>query len=84
MKRALISLVAGAALVAAPLSAIAADPAGPLAPGSAAGVKQAQAFDNVPLVFWIGAGVIITAAILALSNNNDNDTPSSTTTGTAP
>ena len=83
MKKTLLSLVVGAAITVAPLSAIAADTAGPLTPGKAAGVKQAQGVDDVPLVFWIGAGVIVTAAVLALSNNNDHS-PSTTTTGTAP
>ena len=84
VKRELISLAVGAAMLAAPLAAVAADTKGPLTPGSAAGVKQAQGFDNVPLVFWIGAGVVITAAILAVSNSDDNDTPAATTTTTAP
>ncbi len=92
MKRALISLVVGAALAVAPLSALAADPTntdaatttGHLAPGNAAGVKEAQGLANIPLIFWLGAGLVITAAILAVSNNNDNSTPAATTTSTAP
>ena len=84
MKRALISLIVGAALTAAPISAMADDATGPLAPGNAAGVKEAQGLDNIPLVFWLGAGLVITAAVLAVSNNTSKSGTTTSTTGTAP
>jgi hypothetical protein len=68
----------------APLPAMSAD-TGPLAPGSAAGVKQAQADNDPPLLWLVGAGVVIALGILALSNNNNGggggtSTPTTTST----
>ncbi len=76
MKRALISLIAGAALLVAPISAIAADDAtGPLPPGGAAGVEQAQfANFDVPLIWWLGEGAILGFTIYLLVRDDD-DTP---------
>ena len=89
MKRALISLIAGAALLVAPISAIAADdataPLPPLPPGGVAGVEQAQLGD-VPILWWLGGALILGAAILIISNTDDPatpvDTPAPPTTGT--
>jgi hypothetical protein len=85
VKRALISILIGAAMVIGPLPAMSAD-TGPLAPGSAAGVKQAQGDNDPPLLWLVGAGVVIALGILILSNNNNggNGTPvpATTTTGT--
>jgi hypothetical protein len=59
---------------------------GPLPSGTAAGVKQAQDNDdNTPLLWLVGAGVVIGLGILILSNNNNNAatvTPPVTTTTT--
>lgn len=52
----------------------------PLAPGSAAGVKQAQGFGDVPIEFWIGGALVLTAAILVLAQDDDDITTVSTTT----
>ena len=62
---------------------------GPLPSGTAAGVKQAQGRDdddNTPLLWLVGAGVVIGLGILILSNNNNNSaaavSPATTTTTT--
>ena len=85
MKRSHISLLVSAAMVIAPLPAMSAD-TGPLAPGAAAGVKKAQADDDVPLLWLVGAGAVIALGALALSNNSNNNsspsTPSTPTTTT--
>ena len=81
MKRALISLTAGAALLVAPISAIAADDAtGPLPPGGAAGVEQAQ-FANLdmPLTWWLGSGAILGLVIYLLVRDDDDSAPTPTT-----
>ena len=82
VKKALISIITSAAMAIAPLPAMSAD-TGPLAPGSAAGVKQAQADNDPPLLWLVGAGVVIALGILALSNNNNGGggaAPTTTTT----
>jgi len=67
----------------APLPAMSAD-TGPLPSGTAAGVKQAQNDTETPLLWLVGAGVVIGLGILILSNNNNNTaaTPPVTTTTT--
>ena len=71
MKRALISLLVSAAMVIGPLPALSAD-TGPLPSGTAAGIKQAQDKDDSPPLLWlVGAGVVIAIGILLLSNNNN-------------
>ena len=71
MKRALISLLVSAAMVIGPLPALSAD-TGPLPSGTAAGIKQAQDRDDDPPLLWlVGAGVVIAIGILILSNNNN-------------
>ena len=81
MKRSHISLLVSAAMVIAPLPAMSAD-SGPLAPGGAAGVKQAQDNDDVPLLWLVGAGAVIALGALALSNNSNNNSPATTPTPT--
>ena len=88
MKRALISLLISAAMVIGPLPAMSAD-TGTLPSGTAAGVKQAQGNndDETPLLWLVGAGVVIGLGILILSNNNNSAaaaavTPPVTTTTT--
>jgi len=72
-------------MVIGPLPAMSAD-TGPLPSGTAAGVKQAQGNNDeeTPLLWLVGAGVIIGLGILILSNNNNNNaapvTPATTTT----
>jgi hypothetical protein len=85
VKKTLISLFVSAAMVIAPMSAMAAD-TGPLPPGAPAGVKQAQADTNPPILWIIGAGVVIALGILVLSINNDSNSlaPTTTSTGTPP
>ena len=84
MKRALISLIAGAALLVAPISAIAADdataPLPPLPPGGAAGVEQAQFanFDE-PLLWLLGGGAILGLGIYLLVRDDDDSAPTPTT-----
>lgn len=92
MKRTLISLLVSAAMVVAPLPAMSAD-TGPLAPGAAAGIQKAQGDNDKdpPLLWLVGAGVVIALGILILSNNNNSEgapvtptpiTPTTTTTTT--
>ena len=87
MKKALISLLVSAAVVIGPLPAIAAD-TGPLAPGSAAGVQQAQAGDDPPVLWIIGFGVVVGLGILILTQNNHGNSltqaPTTTTSPVAP
>ena len=88
MKRSIISMVVSAALVIAPLPAMSAD-TGPLPAAPAAGVKQAQGANdlNPPLLWIVGAGVVIGLGILVLANNNNGNgtpaTPQTTTTTTS-
>jgi len=85
VKKSIISTVVSAALVIAPLPAMSAD-TGPLPAAPAAGVKQAQGTDtNPPLLWLVGAGVVIGLGILILSNNNNGNAvpapvPTTTTT----
>ena len=86
VKRSIISMVVSAALFIAPLPAMSAD-TGPLPAAPAAGVKQAQGANDInpPLLWLVGAGVVIGLGILVLANNNNSDTPApaptTTTTG---
>jgi hypothetical protein len=88
VKRSIISMVVSAALVIAPLPAMSAD-TGPLPAAPAAGVKQAQGANdlNPPLLWIVGAGVVIGLGILVLANNNNGNgtpaTPQTTTTTTS-
>ncbi len=84
MKRALISLIAGAVLLVAPISAIAADdataPLPPLPPGGAAGIEQAQfANFDIPLLWWLGIGVFLGIGIYLSVRDGDSAAPVSTT-----
>jgi hypothetical protein len=88
VKRTFISTIVSAALIVAPLPAMSAD-TGPLPAAPAAGVKQAQGADNNPPVLWlVGAGVVIGLGILILANNNNSNgttspqPPGTTTTST--
>jgi hypothetical protein len=52
---------------------------GPLAPGSAAGVKQAQLFGGVPVwVAVLGAGAIIGGVAFAVTEGHHHSTTSTT------
>ena len=97
MKNALISLVTGAAMVVSPFPVLAAGTAasapvakvvspqktaGPLAPAGAAGVKQAQGFEDIPLIWLVGAAGVIALGVLAFTGDDDNDATSTSTTGT--
>jgi hypothetical protein len=92
MARRLISVLAGMALMTAPLPAIADDakpapaaPAksetGPLAPAGAAGVKEAQANAGIPWVFVTGFSIVAVAVGLALAHH-ESTTSTTATTGT--
>ena len=102
MKKSLISLVTGVALILAPLSALAAGTpatqapaankqatqtaaAGPLSAGGAAGIKQAQGFEDVPLIWIVGLGAVAVLGIVAVASGDDDDSSNgtiATTTGT--
>jgi len=84
-----MSIFVSAAMVIAPLPAMSAD-TGPLPAAPAAGVKQAQGNDtNPPLLWLVGAGVVIGLGVLILANNNNSNgsispvPPSTTTTTTS-
>lgn len=93
MRKALISLVTSAAMVFVSVTAIAADTprtasanapvVSTLAPGGAAGVKEAQDIGDIPALWLVGFAVVLTFGIIALVNNgNDNLTPAPPATGT--
>ena len=100
MKQKLIATTIGMALVIAPLPAFTADSSapnsnqasGPLAPGKAAGVQQAQGtvtIDGVDYVWVAGVLVAVGLGAWALTQNSDKGggggttpTPSPTTTTT--
>ena len=56
---------------------------GPLPSGTAAGVKQAQSDNDPPLLWLVGAGVVIGIGILILANNNNSNGVAAATTTTA-
>ncbi len=68
MKRALISILAGAAMLSAPVAYAATSP---LAPGGAAGVKTAENWGGVPVYAWVG-GVLVVVGIVAVAGNGSN------------
>jgi hypothetical protein len=71
-----------AALVLAPLTAMAADgPSADLAPGPAAGVQNAQMFANTTYTY-VAIGVAVAALVaVAASGDNGGGSVSTTTTG---
>jgi len=51
----------------------------PLPPGGAAGIKEAQGFDDSP---WLGVGIVVAlfvAGVLLLDDEDDDDGSTSTT-----
>ena len=86
MKSRIVGMMLGAALVLAPISAIAADSQqGPLAPAGAAGVQNAQdwSWDNNKTAYVIGGAAVVAAVItIASDNNSHHHSASSTSTGT--
>lgn len=84
MKRHFISLVVGAALTLAPLSAMAADsqpqPQADLAPGPAAGVQTAQGF-VMGTLGYVAVGVAVIAIVAVAASGGGNGHASTTTTG---
>ena|SRR5579872_5126335 len=90
VKKALISMLVSAALVVGQLPAMAAD-AGPLAPGAAAGVQQAQGrdFDDNPPIIWIIGGLIVVGVGIWILTQGTSSTsltqaPTTTTSPVAP
>ena len=91
MKKSLLSLAISAAIAIAPLPALAESAAasaqalspkaveatGPLAPGGAAGVQEAQAL-GVPLFWWLAGAAAVGAIIWVAVDSDDNDGSSST------
>ena len=57
------------ATVLAPLPAMSAE-LGPLASGGAAGVRQAQAENNPPVLWLLGAGAVAALGTMLIMNNN--------------
>ena len=44
--------------------------AGPLASGGATGARQAQAGDNPPVLWMLGAGAVVAFGVTMIMNNN--------------
>lgn len=80
MKRALISVVVGATLLASSVSSVAFAASAPLAPGGAAGVKQAQEWSRIPVWGYVGGVLVIVGFVLVLTDNSKGSV-STTTTG---
>lgn len=87
MRKALISMLVGAAMVMGQVPVMAAD-TGPLTPGAAAGVQQAQGrddIDNPPIIWIIGGLVVVGVGIWILTQGTSNTTLTQTVaTGTLP
>ena len=81
MKRALISLVVGAGLLATPVASFAGS--APLAPGGAAGVRKAESIAGVPVYALVG-GVLVVVGIVAVAGGNGGGHVGTTTTGCDP
>ena len=96
VKKKLISWIASAALIVAPLSTAAADTSGatsstkqpsttqatgPLSPGKAAGIQQAQGVDGGDLLIITAIAVALGVGIWALTKDNGHN-HHTTTTGT--
>ena len=64
-------------LAASPVMAANTKPA--LAPGKAAGVKQAQLLSGNGILLLIGVGVLVGGIILVSSGSDNNSTPTTTT-----
>lgn len=76
----MISLLVGAGLMIAPAVNAA---TAPLAPGGAAGVKQAQMWGGVPIWAYVG-GVLVIVGFVAVLSDTGNGTVHTTTTTTGP
>ncbi len=68
VKRALISILAGAAMLSAPVAYAATST---LAPGGAAGVKTAENWGGVPVYAWVG-GVLVVVGVVAVASGGSN------------
>jgi hypothetical protein len=78
--RALTALILSTSLLASSV-AVAADNAGPLAPGKPAGVKQADLGSTSTLVL-LGFAVVVAIAVGVASGSNGSPLPPSTPSGT--
>ena len=67
MKRALISTVAGEAIL---FSSGVYAASTPLAPGAAAGIKQAQEWNRIPVWGYVGGVLVIIGFVAILSSNS--------------
>ena len=87
MRKALISILVGAAMIMGQMPVMAAD-TGPLTPGAAAGVQQAQGrddLDNPPIIWIIGGLIVVGVGIWILTAGTSSQTlAQATTTGTLP
>ncbi|HEX5280281.1 MAG TPA: hypothetical protein VFW28_09390 [Micropepsaceae bacterium] len=69
MRKALISMLVSAAMLMGQMPVMAAD-TGPLTPGAAAGVQQAQGrddYDNPPIIWIIGGLIVVGVGIWILT-----------------
>jgi hypothetical protein len=79
VKRALISLIVGAGLMISPGMSFAAST--PLAPGGAAGVRQAQSMNGVPIYAIVGGVLVIVGFVAVLADNHGGHASSTTCAG---
>ncbi len=94
MKQKLIATIISTALVIAPLPAFTADSSapkntqtsGPLVPGKAAGVQQAQGMnvDDTDILYGVGLAGALGLGIWGLSSNNNNNGGGGTTPAPSP
>ena len=80
MKKSLISLMAGAALLASPVAYAG---SAPLAPGGPAGVQKAENIAGVPVYALVGGVLVVVGLVAVLSDTGNGHaavtTPPSTT-----
>jgi len=77
MKRAVVSILAGAALLATS-TAFAAASSTPLAPGGAAGIHAAQSYRDVPVYAWVGGALVVVGLVWVLSDTGNSHAGNST------
>jgi len=84
MKRFITAIALSSAMALTPVVASAADQQGALAPGSAAGVKQAQMWDGNHWGWWLLGAAVVAGVIIVASNNGHHHHSSANNTTGAP
>ena len=81
MKRYITAIAISTAIALTPVVASAADQQGALAPGSAAGLKQAQMWDGNHWGYWLLGAAVVAGVVIVASDNGHHHHSSSSTTG---